>query len=241
MKILELYKPKIGKKAADIAKGFFSRRVASNSSYDYDIIWLNERLAKIGWSPLNNGGYSRVYSNPKKKYVLKVNSHEDRAYDKFVLLIKGPRNKHFPIISDRKELAVPVKPMYDDDGDSIANQWNTPPKIYHVYMIEKLEPIPGPYNENYASVLSGLIDIYREEMNPSRDRMLEILTRDYLTQEEIPDAMRFMAENPALVRAAAVLGNATKNTKLGIDMHAGNIMQREDGTVVIIDPYVDWV
>ena len=43
---------------------------------------------------------------------------------------------------------------------------------------------------------------------------------------------------PELVSAITLIGNAAKQHKLRLDIHSGNVMKRQDGTIVITDPYI---
>jgi hypothetical protein len=226
MKINEFYKPKIGKQVADVAQQYYVNRHNPNDTKNYDenLDWLKTNLKKLGWEKLDNGGFSYVFENPKKSYVLKINTYEDKGYDKFVQLIKRCRNKHFPRISDRKEMHFD-SPMYENG------------LTYYVYLIEKLKPIPEPYDQNFSSIIASIIDIYRWQDNPNNKLMLEILQQEYDT-DDYAGVYLFIKEHPSLVIAAKILGIKAQDWGVGIDMHAKNIMQRSDGTIVIIDPYV---
>jgi hypothetical protein len=224
----ELYKPKIGKKVVDTAQEYYANRHGSEPrDYNEGLDWLQAKLSSLGWHKLNSGGYSYVFANPKKNYVLKVNTIQDNGYDQFVQIIHRSRNKHFPRISDRKTMEF--------DGDEVHNFRKN---VYHVYLIEKLEELPEPKNDNYASILSVIMSVYHEEWNPSLKTALDWLERDYFTEEEFPSIKEFILRHKELAKAAAILGNAQKYHKLNNDLHSRNIMQRADGTVVIVDPYV---
>jgi hypothetical protein len=225
----ELYKPKIGKNVSGAVNQYYANRYSDTPvDKEENLNWLNEKLSKLGWKPLSlTASYSNVYENPKKNYVLKVNKQEDKGYDRFVQLTRRVRNKHFPKISDRQEFSFGNK------------EYKFTQHTFYAYLIEKLQPIPEPYNENYAVFISSIAVIYQYEMNPSYSLLREILFRDYLWDDQSrADAVKFIQDNPDIVKAAAILGNALKYYKINLDLHDKNIMQRADGTVVIIDPYV---
>jgi hypothetical protein len=100
-----------------------------------------------------------------------------------------------------------------------------------------LKPIPEPYDQNFSSIIASIIDIYRWQDNPNNKLMLEILQQEY-DPDDYAGVYLFIKEHPSLVTAAKILGTKAQDWGVGIDMHAKNIMQRADGTIVIIDPYV---
>lgn len=224
----EFYRPKIGKKIVDVAQEYYGNRHGDTPrDYHAGLDWLKAKLESLGWHTLGNGGYSYIFSNPKKNYVLKVNTNQDNGYDQFVQIIHRLRNKHLPRISDRKTLEFSGNP-----------QFNFAKNTYHIYLIEKLQELPEQEANNYASIISVIMSLYKEEMNPNIKMALNWLERDYFTEEEFPSVKQFILTHPELVKAAAYLGNAQKYYKLNNDLHAKNLMQRADGTIVIIDPYV---
>ena len=89
--------------------------------------------------------------------------------------------------------------------------------IYYVYLIEKLKPIKN--SNKYADEIEQVINYYTGSLE------------EIFRFSKIP---KFLSANPNLVKAARLVGKYGKND---IDMHEGNIMQRTDGTIVIIDPY----
>lgn len=220
MKLTELYRPKLGKNIVGAAKEYYANRNSPDAlTFISNNEWLDEKLYTLGWEKLSEGAYSFVYENDKKNYILKVNFKQDLGYDQFVKLIHRRRNKHFPRISDKQQL-------------SFAS-YN-----YNIYLIEKLIKIPEPYCQYYSSIISAIMRLYHEEMNPSLKMVLDYLQKNYFTKREFQKGKQFILSNPDLVKAAAILGTAQKYHKLYNDLHAKNIMKRDDGTIVIIDPYV---
>ena len=150
MNITELYKPKINSKVTDVAHQYYTKR----NNYEFPVFmdgirWLNEKLSKMGWAPLNSGAYSRVYQNPKKKYVLKITTYQDNGYAEFVNITRKFKNKHFPKISDQKDLVINIS------NEEVAK--------FSLYLIEKLKVIPVPYGDNYAHFIHGIISISYEQ------------------------------------------------------------------------------
>lgn len=52
-------------------------------------IIMREKLKDLGWKELARGFFSSVFYNPKKSYVLKVTTLEDKGYAAYVNLIKN--------------------------------------------------------------------------------------------------------------------------------------------------------
>lgn len=218
MNLNEFYKPKINPKIRAAAAEYFKDTLTGDKN-------LYKNLEKLGWAYLNQGMYSKVFANPKKNYVIKINSRIDEGYQHFVTLIKRNRNKHFPRISDVQQIYIDKKP-------------------YFIYLIEKLEPIPEPYNKNYSSFLSDVIDVfmYSDKEPINFFKLFKTLRDEYShdNEEEVKDRELYLRKNPALIKAAQILGLAAKNSSkyIGIDIHEHNIMERNDGTIIIVDPYV---
>jgi hypothetical protein len=225
MNLSELYKPKIGKKATDAAFTYFRGKQNSDDAYSSGgVFGFQDKLSKLGWEPLGNGNFSSVFVNPKKNYVLKITDKPDPGYAEYVALIKKTRNKHFPKISDLKMLSFPnLQPPVRMMGHGMVNR---PDTEYYVYLIEKLYPITYVDDVNKSAVgrYCYLVAYFH----------YETLTKIFADREmNVP---RFLRNDPSLVDALKYVGkNASLNVWL--DIHGSNIMQRDDGTVVITDPY----
>ena len=90
---------------------------------------------------------------------------------------------------------------------------------YYVYLIEKLKPLP-------ATLESDWIASWISKIAANSDKTIKQISKT------IP---QFLIDNPLLVEAAQIVGENL--LKYLSDLHSGNIMQREDGTIVITDPY----
>ena len=218
MNILELSRPKIGKRVATAALDYFEGR---------DGILFKEKLAKLGWTPLGNGNFSSVFENPKKQYVLKVSEKPDPAYNEYVKLIKRARNKHFPRISDMKKLlSLPTETYFSMTLNKFVHR---PTKEYYVYLIERLEPVRSIDRISLQDVARSCYLVANNWWEPN---LVEIF------QEEYREFPKFLRRSPSLVQALRFVGEHCDDIKgAWLDIHRDNIMQREDGTIVITDPY----
>ena len=206
MKINELQQ--LSKTLINTADAYFRKR--------NDPVWdvrveagtsLANKLETLGWNPIGMGAYARVFSHPKKKYVIKITSSQDDGYIEYVDLIKQHPNEHFPVISDLKSMKV-------------GNY------VYSIYLIEKLSTLRNIDSYNYASDVTEAC--YTVASWPSSD-LKSLFDRD------VP---KIFIEHPDLVEALKLLGHEIDNHyNICLDLHAGNIMQRANGTIVITDPY----
>jgi len=212
MKIEELYRPKISNKLLAPANKF-----AASTTDLYSYKQMKKDFLKLGWKEIGIGMYAAVFANPNKSFVLKVVHMQDKGYEEYANLIKRHRNKHFPIISDRKKIEIRT-----------AHNVNS----VYVYMIEKLKPT-GKASWTFAEVFDNIMHNPTIEL----DKLFTIYTKN-----KYRDVIEMLKNNPSLVKALRILGknrwDSSMNYVCGIDMHSGNIMQRKDGTIVITDPYV---
>ena len=96
---------------------------------------------------------------------------------------------------------------------------------YYVYLIEKLEEV------NSASV--GDIADFLRDMAMSWSKLDNDLR--YAGALYVSDSYPEIDLTPELQQATKIIGKYSYQFRL--DMHPGNIMKRNDGTIVIIDPY----
>ena len=212
---MKISETKIGKKIEKITFDYFPERGYLDSEYGFKADEIFEmQLKKMGWKLLDLGKYSAVFEHPKKNYVLKVNFVPDKGYAQYVNIIKHSRNPHFPKISDVKTLTVKSR--------NNKNHKDTT-RSFSVYLIEKLYPLAKEERRTLSEALENIVDW------PSHS-LADIFNKIYGIA--IPSILE---EHPVLVKAARIIG---KNKGIFYnDLHAGNIMKRKDGTIVITDPY----
>jgi hypothetical protein len=101
---------------------------------------------------------------------------------------------------------------------SDLKQININNKIYYVYLIEKLKQ----YSDNNVVKAIKYVSTF-----PS------LPLREIYREEEIPT---ILLTHPKLEKALRIVGR-NLGPRMSLDLHSGNIMQRNDGTIVITDPY----
>jgi hypothetical protein len=93
--------------------------------------------------------------------------------------------------------------------------------LYYIYLIEKLSEFIHPYAYSIANGLNIIA-----KYNPAPKYFYS-----YMNENQI----KFLLKQPELIKAARILGK--HHGRHFMDIHKQNIMVRNDGTLVIIDPY----
>ena len=170
MNISELYKPKLSTSIISAAEQYYKEKLMMGDDN------LRKTLSKMGWKYLDEGAFSKVFENPKKNYILKINSSPDVAYARFVDIIHKHRNKHFPKISDMKQIEFENR-------------------NYFIYLIEKLNKMPiGSYwNDPIRDIINhpsaSLEDLYLNKYG--MDAIPEILVKN----PSLVSAARILGKN----------------------------------------------
>ena len=171
---------------------------------------LEKKLKKLGWEEIGMGCFSSVFRHPHKSYVLKVNQYPDKAFQKFAEISKKFPNRHFLKVGDTKVIEFNGRP-------------------YYIYTLEKLYPV--------TSLPAGL-EVF------SAARFLEWVAdhpwasiAEFLLGRFNPSntLIQWVQNHPSLIKACQILGK--NKLRVTIDIHEDNIMQRNDGTIVIVDPF----
>jgi len=169
---------------------------------------------KKGWNVLGKGAFSIVLDKPGSDFVIKVSPHNDKGFNRYVLTINHIKNPHFPKITSGRRI-------------QIGN------RAYYIYIIEKLKPLP-------KTKLLKMVTEYLLYTAKQQDPYKTFYGRNKNMEDAVLD---FLQTQPELERAAEEIAYTSADVKGNflIDLHHGNFMQREDGTIVITDPYVqDW-
>lgn len=178
---------------------------------------------------LGQGAFGYVLSTHDPNTVVKIFETDD-AYLSFVNFIQQHPNKHYPKITKSPRLMTTFYKRYDIQPDKFT-----------VLVIERLKPLPDK-TAAFVSSVANARDLYDKPMYLPNGRMngggydydtdeidsgvtYQELARDY------PWIPEFWAAVRQMFRGGVVHGN--------IDMHYGNFMMRDDGTIVITDPVAD--
>ena len=219
MKIIEIREPRIGKAVTRATVDYLDKNQGELHSVDYENFIeleydLFSKLEKLGWRSLGNGHFSMVFFNARKPYILKVNMVSDPGYTAFAKMAKQYPNKYFPKISDLKELK--------SNG-----------REYGIYLIEKLVKMEIERANIYAEILRSVLKGEKGQLTLNNTDAHRL----GYSQSQWEHIMEEIFGDPEFVSAINMIVAGVKSRRFQVDMHQNNIMQRADGTPVIIDPY----
>lgn len=181
---------------------------------------------------LGRGAFGKVFSNPKWNYVIKV-FEQDNAYLTFVnYALKNP-NKHFPrFLKNPKNI-----PQFLTRPSNSASHFN-------IVKIEKLIQIDEDVGKFIAANIQRIAAHYQVDTTNDTDSEIiieyDILTggqKQYLSLKKLISNCESEGLDIISIMETYIDLQRLTNRNVIDDMHTGNLMQREDGTVVFIDPF----
>jgi len=173
-------------------------------------------LKGLGFQKLGAGGYASVFSRPGKNYALKV--FVDKPYLKFYEMCKKYPNIHFPKFYTQPRIIPSFK---RDFGDSI-----------YFCKLEKLQPMTSLTDD-----LKTWMDYFYLK-NSGKQIYFDVKSKQFMGQVA-PEMLERLNKLPRDQFTKAMLtidGVLCDRMGLAADITEGNIMKRQDGTLVIIDP-----
>ncbi len=225
----------------DAAKRFWEKRRASKMTEGWheekskiDAIdgerWthLEALFASKGFHPIGSGSKSRVYGSDSYPYVVKL-FRKDRAYEAFLNFAKAFPNKHYA--KARGEVKT-----ISDEGE------------YRIIRLEKLqrasEATARMYQESIRAltalrVLKALEHHDEDDLIASFERFANYGIKDnaHLMAMIEKDEQVLADMNPTFVEAMRQIIDSFSESEVGaFDTNPANVMERPDGTPVIIDP-----
>jgi hypothetical protein len=177
-------------------------------------------LTSRGYDKLGSGLYAHVMGKGASPHVLKLFSSTDQGYLSYVAMAMTYPNKHFPKFKGKlmkitnDYYAVRMEMLYPIDNQTLAKEYG--------------------FNEIYdfLEVLKELIRAGQNQDYPLSEFPEHFYKTAYYDYEE-GQIERFMTIHKELAEACFRIGLYAKGH---VDLHWGNIMEREDGTLVITDP-----
>ena len=154
---------------------------------------ITAKLAKLGWRMGGKGYFSQVYINPKKNYVLKLNTHSDKGFTQYVNLLKTHPNKHFPVISAMKTI-------------DLGSAWESRP--VSLYLIEKLYQADYTDYCNYRETFTRIMLSYKDPL----DWLIENYKESFC-----PISIDMLRKDPSLEEALRIIGANKKKRGRWID------------------------
>lgn len=182
-------------------------------------------LQKFGVNFVAGGRYGKIFTSPKWDYVVKIFDN-DPYYLSFVNYAIAHPSKHYPQFS-RKPLRMHA---FHKRGNSEASK-------YWVVKIEKLQPIANTTKAKFiVDNLENAVDAwYSIHERGNNDLYTMMLGPDEHYHKMLwTDIFKMYPWLETLAEAwYTIFEHCPEGSP---DIHAGNFMQRQDGTVVIIDP-----
>ncbi len=189
----------------------------------YNNSWWGEFIEdlknKYGFEENSMGMFSRVITRPDLNYVYKVFDN-DSAYMSFINYTISHPNKHFPkCLKNPKQMSKFLKSYYNGNSKFV------------VIKIEKLKPLSDDniqhFNMMFQNNVKKFVDygpeaIFVDHLDQSKGyRGINDYLKNY--DQQIQDIFHLLAK-------------IYKDLPFKLDIHANNFMERDDGTIVIIDP-----
>lgn len=188
-----------------------------------------DTFTKAGGKILGAGKFGEVLSFPTWNYVLKT-FKDDRCYVRFVrLVMRNQDNPAFPKFFDKPRK---IRPFYKRTQDE---------EFLYIVRMEKLFPTKMEKHEFYK--LEGMLNASRlhylvlnsQEKLQWYDSLSETHKQGYINNAR--EFFKNHSQYRDLFSAYNMVHDlADDGESCGIDMHTNNIMMRENGELVLIDP-----
>lgn len=196
------------KEAFDTVTEFMVNPEHSDKDYDQ----LIAEFEASGGQIIGSGSYGIVYSHPKWPYVLKVFSWDD-PYLKFARYAYTNPHPSFPKFYGKPQRVVPQYTRYKDEVKQ------------YLARIERLNPVPsGILNKLDANLMLYFHFKENPELNQDRTQFMRLSSK----VKSLPKEVYNLLEGWYLLRRDL--------PDLNPDLHEDNVMMRDDGQYVWIDP-----
>lgn len=203
--------------------------------YKYTVEQLMKMFRRMGVK-ISRGKFGTVFMHPSWDYVYKVMLTDDPQYMDFVEYVMKHPNEHFPTF---KRAPIEMSAVHTRSKNEQDRFW--------VVKIERLNEITDRNLLKFIvhNLESGMSAVYGKQHNdnysidfknerigvwmPNGEQEMNVSMRDIFKRYPWYESLC----------AAALHYNeyATEHEQAGVnDNHGGNYMQRDDGTIVFIDP-----
>ena len=191
---------------------------------DYDLAAVLREFNKLGGTLIGSGCYGKVLSHPSWNYICKIYS-DDPCYTRYMrFCLQNQKEKFCPKILDKPRKILP-------NYTRMAATEN----LYIVKM-EKLKPLNSVISEGLSGLyfslndsgyfenkntmdLDGLLQSYKNRYGPTYyGEIVESLAKDWI------------------IYIGKMIDSIPNINECRFDLHSGNIMARNDGTPVLVDP-----
>lgn len=182
---------------------------------------IRQLSADTGLNLLGRGMYGYVLESKDPNWAYKF-FRPDQAYLSYLKFIENNPSPHYPRIKQAPKMMRAFHKRYSVEAD-----------YYYVVLVERLLPIKG-YDEDF--------DFFSELAYNDMNHVPRTYPPPESKQENEGDyTFAQMAESlPWIKSMHTALHNISRALpNFSLDLNSGNIMQRKDGTYVIIDPIAD--
>lgn len=172
---------------------------------------LNQIFKDLGLVNLGSGAFSSVWEVPGKNYVIKTWT-TDEAYETFLsYCAKHQRNPYLPKIKGRLK-SIPA--VY-------KRHWKE--EVVKIVKLERLQKIDQEAFNMFMYI-----------------KNIDETWGKYKTLDEIYNAYDDPILNSQILGLYQTYRALTTDLGKPTDLHDANLMQREDGTIVLTDPYANF-
>lgn len=200
-------------------------------SMDWNTI-ISKLEQETGIQMTASGRYGSVFTKPNWNYVIKI-FDMDPEYLAFIDFVLTHNNKHYP-----KIIKTPRTMHHFHSRDSSSTD------KFFIVKIEKLLPISDQLGKFIESSLENITEaVYRRYVMPKEERGYAFdgdnMDRDWMTPNGIRErtsAVKLMKQYPWIKSLGYAYWKIMEADLGAPDIHAGNFMMRQNGTIVIIDP-----
>ena len=188
-------------------------------------------LMSKGYVKSPPGAYGAVYSKPDSNVVLKLTTSPDPAWYKFYqYAVQNKGNKHLPKfgkmqIIDKKYYIIPIEKLNSFADNALVTLTD------HIN-----------FGFNHLSYYYSLSNVTVDDFLNRSEKIQEIFDMksfiDKSRVEHFYNAFEKLYDTyPLFVKTLVDLLNVAVQNNFDFDLHRHNIMQRSDGTLVVIDPF----
>jgi hypothetical protein len=195
-----------------------------------------EEFTASGGQEIGNGRFGKVLAHPKWNYVLKM--FNDEYYLRFVRYAVRHPHPAFPRFQGTAQKVIPFYRRFKSEATT------------YIIRIEKLKPVTdkkmlSELVEKYQSAIMYMHAVGRGEGNKEYEKVIYPSLKDRqqgigertVKIRAFGDIIDFLEKYPQAKNLYEAIFLVSKNISKGaLDIHSGNIMERDNGDLVLIDP-----
>jgi len=224
MRISEIISESVIAETDIVEASIFDERTLKNTAWESPkqlVTWLRAN----GFKKLGGGVFAAAYAKPGHNRVVKVSNRQDDCWIKFAQwAMSKTNNTHLP--------KIPWIKRYQGKRKGKVTE-------FFITIIERLKPLTNQaiLRITDPGVLLGLM-YYADLDSNTEDSIDAAMSKISGRNVKVPDL--YSPRIPAKYKTHPFIKAITQINKLGggcfSDLHSGNLMVRNDGTIIITDP-----